>query len=257
MDRSTLMEYMQRVGLSEIPPCTAEGIKTVQQAHLRNLPFENLDIIEGRIPLDLSEEALVDKMIRRRRGGICYEMNTLLSLVYSAMGFTTHMKAARIKPDGTFLDHVFVLVEVPTENGDIEYWMSDGGFAFNYQTPLLFQMGLVQNDGRCDYRLDEAPDVGEGYVNLMRMDDGVWTVAMTIAPGYVTREEYQVRCDYYATNPNSRFKQGAVVGIDCPEGRITLSSNHIITYENGIRVSKDLDSPEQFKEYLHDIFDLD
>ena len=72
-----LQLYLQRAGLDHVPEATAEGLAVVQRAHLQTVPFENLDIVEGKIPLALDESSLFDKIVKRRRGGICYEQFAL------------------------------------------------------------------------------------------------------------------------------------------------------------------------------------
>ena len=58
MKREELSQYLRRIGIDgEIEP-SVEGLAAVQRAHLRTVPFENLDIVEGKIPLALDERSL-------------------------------------------------------------------------------------------------------------------------------------------------------------------------------------------------------
>ena len=41
------------------------------------LPYENLDIMAGTIK-DISKKNLVEKLLIQKRGGLCYELNSLL-----------------------------------------------------------------------------------------------------------------------------------------------------------------------------------
>ena len=54
------------------------------------MPFENLDIHRG-VPIELAEPALLDKIVRRRRGGFCCELNGAFSALLSALGFDVTM----------------------------------------------------------------------------------------------------------------------------------------------------------------------
>ena len=51
-----------------------ETLFRLQCAFLQAVPYENLDILAGR-PLSLAEDALYDKLVTRRRGGICSPEN--------------------------------------------------------------------------------------------------------------------------------------------------------------------------------------
>ena len=59
------------------------GLGRIQLAHKIMVPFENLDIVAGR-PLSLDLYHLYDKIVVRRQGGVCAELNTLYNwLLYS------------------------------------------------------------------------------------------------------------------------------------------------------------------------------
>lgn len=94
MDRQQLIAYLDRIGLSEEPVRDIAGIGMMQRAHLETVPFENLDILAGKVPLDLSEAGLFDKIVRRRRGGICYELNFLSTLRPCMLSVSTSSSGA-------------------------------------------------------------------------------------------------------------------------------------------------------------------
>src|SRR5258708_34291024 len=50
------------------------SLRALQYAHMLSIPFENLDIHLGR-KIVLDEALLFNKIVERRRGGICYELN--------------------------------------------------------------------------------------------------------------------------------------------------------------------------------------
>ena len=261
MDKQIVEEYLKRIGLDEMPPVNAEGLKTIQQAHLRTIPFENLDLIEDRVPLKLDEASLVDKLIRHKRGGICYEQNILLGDILREMGYGVEIRGARILPHGTFYDHVCVLVDIPVEAEDgepaTERWVADVGFGFNFACPLKLEFGLKQDDGRNVYYFEDAADVGEGFIRLMRSNDEGFGQAFTINPEPRTREDFQPRCDFYATSPESGLKQKNFFGIDCAEYRATLTANHLTTTVDGVKTVIDIESDEQFETYLRDLFHIE
>ena len=77
-----LAGYLTRVGLDgDHDPTPAD----LQRAHVRAITYENLDVTLGReIRLDLP--GLVAKLVDSRRGGYCYEQNTLFAAVLEARG---------------------------------------------------------------------------------------------------------------------------------------------------------------------------
>lgn len=74
--------YLDRIGAE---PSSALDENRLRQLHLRHLlsvPFENLSIHLGE-PILLNQEALFDKIVRRRRGGFCYELNGGFAMLLS------------------------------------------------------------------------------------------------------------------------------------------------------------------------------
>ena len=94
-----LSAYLRRIGLDAAPPATVAGLATLHRAHAGAIPFENLDILLGReIRLDLP--SLEAKLVAARRGGYCFEQNTLFSAALADLGFRVTPLAARVRLGG-------------------------------------------------------------------------------------------------------------------------------------------------------------
>src|ERR1700753_3713812 len=78
--------YLRRIGLPGPLPPTLETLRRVHAAHLRAIPYENIDVQLGR-PVTIERAAIFDKIVNRRRGGWCYEMNGLLGWALGELGF--------------------------------------------------------------------------------------------------------------------------------------------------------------------------
>jgi N-hydroxyarylamine O-acetyltransferase len=91
--------YMERIGLKgEEIPLTREGLDKVQFAHLCNIPFENIDLWDYNKPVEYSIPELWDKVIVRKRGGFCFELNALHMALLQALGFEAYAVGARSVP---------------------------------------------------------------------------------------------------------------------------------------------------------------
>jgi len=88
-----LERYLARVGLDG----SDVSLATLQRAHVASVPYENLDIPLGR-EIRLDVDSLVGKLIDARRGGYCYEQNSLLAAVLEEVGvsFTRHLGRVRL-----------------------------------------------------------------------------------------------------------------------------------------------------------------
>ena len=117
--------YLARIGYRERLDPTVETLRGLHFAHATQIPFENLDILLGRsIVLDL--ESLQKKLVERRRGGYCFEQNTLFAAVLESLGFAVTRLAARVRFGATSIrprSHMLLSVEI-----DGEPWLADVGF---------------------------------------------------------------------------------------------------------------------------------
>lgn len=114
----------------------AQTLRAVHRAHLYAVPFENLDITLGR-PISLDRDAVFEKIVTRRRGGFCYELNGLFARLLWALGFRVTLLAARDShEDGSFgpeFDHRTLRVTCPGD-GDQIPWLADVGWGDTFRT---------------------------------------------------------------------------------------------------------------------------
>ncbi len=91
--------YVARIGYAGPREASSDVLSALHLAHLGTIPFENVDVILGRrVALDL--ESLEAKLVRGRRGGYCFEQNTLFSAVLRLFGFEVSTLEARVRPPG-------------------------------------------------------------------------------------------------------------------------------------------------------------
>src|ERR1051325_8331232 len=123
MDHTQAAAYLARIG-AEPGPATAETLHALQLAHLTTVPFENLSIHLGE-PIPLTEDALYDKIVERRRGGFCYEVNGLFAALLTHLGYSLTMHEVRVYWNGRLgvpFDHLALRVELDRP------WLVDVGF---------------------------------------------------------------------------------------------------------------------------------
>src|SRR5215211_6629735 len=148
--------YLNRIGYRGTLEPSAATLHALQRAHLLAVPFENLEIHLGR-PIVLDQTALFDKIVRRRRGGFCYELNGLFAVLLRELGFeVTLLSAGVARANGDFgpeYDHLTLLVECPlsvidsqlqpvvgdqprtTNYGPRTIWLVDVGFGDSFRAP--------------------------------------------------------------------------------------------------------------------------
>ena len=92
--------YLERIGLTEAPAPTLETLDRLILAQLRHVPFENLDVYDADAEVSLAIEDLFDKIVVRRRGGYCFELNALFMSLLKEIGFDCYPVMVRVVWNG-------------------------------------------------------------------------------------------------------------------------------------------------------------
>src|SRR5258706_4705129 len=120
--------YLDRIGQRGPTPANETTLRSLHLAHLRTVPFENLDIHLGR-DIVLDETRLFDKIVRQKRGGFCYELNGLFAELLGELGFRVTLLSARVVNDGQVgpeFDHLALRVDLDRP------WLCDVGFGDSF-----------------------------------------------------------------------------------------------------------------------------
>src|SRR6266567_8643850 len=127
MNDKELAAYLDRIGAGRPAKADTAALRSLHRAHLLTVPFENLSI-HLREPISLADGELIDKIVTRRRGGFCYELNGAFALLLGALGFDVGLLSARVFGDdrlGPPFDHLTLLVHTADRDGR---WLADVGF---------------------------------------------------------------------------------------------------------------------------------
>jgi N-hydroxyarylamine O-acetyltransferase len=248
-----LDEYFKRINYSGSTEATEETLNEVHICHTLNVPFENLDVFYGRPPL-LDEESLYGKIVKNRRGGYCFEMNGIFSIVLKSMGFRVTDLLARVTIDGinyTSKTHQVILVE--TEN---RKWLVDVGFGNDgIIAPLLLVEDTDQRQFAHIYRIIKEPRFN-GYLLQKKAGDTYSSMyAFTMDACYP--EDFVMSSHYTATFPVSFFKMMRMCTMPTKEGRITLTDTHLKVTKNGDITENEIKNEDDFKRHLKQYFRLD
>ncbi|PYV26108.1 MAG: hypothetical protein DMG24_07865, partial [Acidobacteria bacterium] len=124
--------YLDRVGYHGPIEPTADTLRALHRQHMLNVPFENLDIGLGR-KIALDPECFVEKIVHRRRGGFCYELNGAFATLLVALGFRVTLLSARVANDqgvaSKEFDHLALQIDLE------DRWLADVGFGENFLEP--------------------------------------------------------------------------------------------------------------------------
>jgi N-hydroxyarylamine O-acetyltransferase len=194
--------YRERIGYRGSIEPTRTALDAMHLAHATWIPFENVDVVLRR-PIRLDLPSVAAKLVAGRRGGYCFEQNTLFAAALARAGFRATKLAARVRAGATSVrprSHMLLAVDV-----DGETMIADVGFgADGLLLPVPLRARTPMRQYAWTYRI-VAEDHG---VNVMQTAGGDgWRdlYAFTLEPQYDV--DFEVANWYTSTHPQSRFVQ--------------------------------------------------
>lgn len=245
--------YLARIGYSGPHTPTAETLRQLHRAHMFAVPFENLDIPLGN-PIAISLPSFYAKIVERRRGGFCYELNGLFGWLLEQLGFRIVRLSAGVYgggQPGPAFDHLTLLVVTGETE---EPLLADVGFGDSFVEPLRLD-GTVSTTGTGTlYRLT---GVGANRVLERQKPGADWEpqYAFTLQPHHL--DEFGPRCDWTQTSPDSGFTRKVSCSLATPEGRITLTGRRLITTRRQERTEREVASMDEYRTLLNRHFGID
>jgi N-hydroxyarylamine O-acetyltransferase len=242
--------YLRRIEYDGARQPSASSLRALHRQHLFTVPFENLDI-QLTNPIRLETPLLYGKIVTRRRGGFCYELNGLFCELLTAMGFQVKMLSARVRRDnggfGPEFDHMLLKVELE------EPWLVDVGFGDSFVDPIVFRAGGA--DQVNGHRYCVSPSGDEWH--LLREDEKgqVPLYAFRDVPRCLS--DYSAMCHYHQTSPESGFTQHWICSKATPDGRITLTNMRLIITRGGAREESVLTTEAQVRSCLSERFGIE
>jgi N-hydroxyarylamine O-acetyltransferase len=239
--------YLQRINYNGSTEPTAETLGELHRTHMLAVPFENLDIHLGR-EIVLDDERLYAKIVERRRGGFCYELNGAFAALLRVLGFNVKMLAAGVaRADGGFgplFDHMALMVELE------ERWLADVGFGDSFHEPLRLDDEGEQAQAFGAYRIRH-----DGEQRIMeRRNDDEWLPQYRFPVQPYEYGDYIEMCRYHQTSPESPFTQKRVCSLATADGRMTLTNGRLITKTGDERHERELASESEIVAVLREQF---
>jgi len=246
--------YFHRICYTGDRRPTLATLHALSSANTIAIPFENIDVLRG-IGVDLAPDAVFAKLVHARRGGYCFEQNSLFLCVLETLGYTVAPISARVRigrprdytPART---HVFLRVEL-----DGKSWLADVGVgglsltcalrldvAGEQPTPheprrIVRENGRLYHQARytdewfdvCEFTLEEMPPIDR--------EVGNW---------------------YTSMHPGSHFKARLTVARGLPDGgRISILNRDLTVRRRGqAPETRTLASPAELLDVLAEHFGM-
>jgi N-hydroxyarylamine O-acetyltransferase len=240
IDVDTRDRLLRRIGIGAVPPADATGLAAIQRAFVASVPFEDLTVQLGEsAPLD--PPALVERVLGGGRGGYCFEVNTVLRELLTALGFevTRHQAIVGARDAhgrGEPTNHLALVVDTP----EAGRFIAEGGWGEGPMEPLPLAEGRA---GRAPFE-----------VTIERDGDGWWVAQHEFgsSPGFRFADEPATLADFephharLSGTADSPFAQTLLVQRPGDERIDTLRSRSVFADGPGLRERRLLADRDEF-----------
>lgn len=254
MKKLQIEQYLRKLQLNDFEPAVNLATLTkLQDAHLKYIPYENFDCLNGKIT-SLKRHDMFNKVIMHNRGGICFELNGLYNWLLESLGFDVTSYSAR------FIDkmetyqlrrHRVMCVTL----GDKRYMTDVGVNSESPRVPLEIVEGLIQSDGISQYKFTRSEFWG--WLLWQKERGKIWkrlfgfTEEPQIDKDFITASFW---CDAHPDSPFIKSKKLSIFREDC---NITIRGNYLKFYLGGrVKYRYKINTGTELKEILWEYFGI-
>jgi len=227
-------------------------LNELQSKHIAQYSFNNLAVILGQeLPLD--SDSLFNKIVKRRRGGYCFEHNKLVFTILSELNFEVRILLSKVIYNQSVevaRTHRVTLLTLAGED-----YIVDAGFGhLGARFPVKIVLGLIQEQGDAQYRIIKN-DKGE-YCYQVFKDSDFFTL-YTFDLYHYTESDCLLGHFYSHKHPNAAFVNNLVICRKFFNDIQSLRNNEFHHVKDGITQTTKITSIKQLHQLLIGVYQLD
>ncbi len=250
-NRFELEKYLNRVNFKGDVEASGSALEALHHAHLYAIPFENFDVLLGR-GIDLDPKALFHKLVIKRRGGYCFELNGLFLEALKAFGFDARALLGRVHVTGTPTGrgHQIELVRIGSRE-----WILDVGFGGD--TPRM-PVPLILDEPVTKWgQTVRLTDGGNFGIMLQMKKEEEWADLYSFDLSYVFQGDIEYGNHFNSTHPDIFFTFARVAALPVDNGAITLLDRTLKETKDGRSSVRELEDGPAYLAALGKYFGID
>jgi len=244
-------DYLKRFNSINYKEPSIQNLFRLQSNHLLNVPFENLDIHLGCQYESLDLEFLYDKIVNKKRGGFCCELNYLFYWLLDQLGYRVAILACR--PYQMRHEHYsewFSHMALQVSMNESQFIVDVGFYAHNFRAPLKFTLNHIQPDVTGHFKIkpstsasahDPAPNPHTFVIEKCANEDlSLWMplYEFNIKPRRI--DEFKPMVDFVKSKEHLRFHQKSICVIHTSYSVLKLVGHKLseVIYTNSAEKSR-------------------
>lgn len=237
-DEEFIVRYCERIQYHDAVDGSLKAISALMRQQLKTIPFENIDVQNGKI-VSLEPDAFIDKIFNQKRGGYCYELNGLFALVLQALNVPYQLVACRpmFYPSKRPKTHMALVAKIEGKN-----YLLDLGFgSYGIRAPLELDKldHDIQQDSSC-FKLQKTPiqysinfaSEQHDYLLLAKVnEDWLPQYRFNLSPCELI--DFAPANYLNSTHPDTLFVKSLITLIFTDNGKKVMLDNRLRITENG------------------------
>lgn len=243
--------YLRRIKYDGETEPTVDTLKALHHAQLYTIPFENFDIQLGR-DINLNTETIFEKLVHKRRGGYCFELNGIFLMALKSMRFDVRALLGRVHITGmpTGRGHQIELITIKGRQ-----WIADVGFgADTPRTPIPLKLIQPTTHDGLTVRLVSDDHFG---IMLQSLKNDQWINLYSFDLGHVCPADIDYGNHFNSTHPSSLFVSARVAALPVDKGVITLLNNTLKKQAAGKEQVQELSEGQAYLDALKNHFGIE
>ncbi|MBA4536399.1 arylamine N-acetyltransferase [Bacillus aquiflavi] len=251
--------FRKRIGISEDENIGFEKLEHVLEKTAQSIPFENLCIIENKT-YEITKENLINKILVRNEGGLCYELNAIFYFFLIENGFNAFLVRGGVYNNETQAfqqlgrTHVTILV-----NHEGQTYLIDTGFGGNLPLKLVPLTGESVTSKNGEFRIKKENSVHGDHILEMKLKhkDTDWKIGYAfdsskpVADISELNEIQTIICEH----PKSPFNKNPLISLFTDSGKLILTNTSFTQRIDGV-ITKNKMNNKKFKELAKQHFGI-
>jgi len=251
--------FRKRIGIPENEEITFEQLNIVLEKTAKNIPFENLCIIENKTR-DITKDNLINKILVKKEGGLCYEINSIFYFFLIENGFNAVLARGVIYENATqeYLTlgrtHVTILITYEEQT-----YLIDTGFGGNLPLKPVPLTGEAVTSNNGEFRIKKVNSDHGDYVLEMKLihKDTAWKIGYAFDSKKLINDvsEFNEIQTIIVEHQESPFNKNPLITRLTTGGNLTLTNTSFTQWIDGIVTKEEIDNV-RFKELLKQYFGI-
>lgn len=251
--------FRKRIGYEPTKRISFTELEEVLAKTAATFPFENLCIIKGNTQT-ITEENLVEKLLNRGEGGLCYELNPILYLFLRENGFSVSLVSGVVynqmaqEWSRTGRTHVAILLRHEGKE-----YLVDTGFGGNIPLMPVLLSGEIIQSANGEFRIKKIDSTHGDYQFEMKRKykDEEFVIGFSLDSTQLMKDvtELEQMQKVIVGSDASTFNKEPLLTKLTEQGSMTLTNKSFTRWQNGGMTKEDID-PSQFAALAKEHFGL-